>query len=709
VNLRNVILVFILGAFLGQAHSTPLPPEKLTPKTQSFPVITGEDAEFNGELGTDTVTGHAKWKGKWKTNDLVLTADKITYNTIKDIFIAEGNVTLTSSDERLLADRLEYHRNDGSLIVNSIRIGRYPLYIEGDSAQGNFEIITINNATVSYSDPTRWSPSIKAKSIVYSPGHYIRTINAFLGLAGSKLIPLTSLRENLSQAMTTNYFSLDAGYRSSLGAILDVGFHVPVYAGSKVGADLGLYSSRGIMFGPSGSYNLTHADTEYTGSLKSGFIHDYGNRTTDILGNPIHPNRAYAEWQNHEQMGQDLTLNANITWWKDSEILRDFNPKEFYSIQTPDSTVEATYTSDNYFASAFMRLNPNAFEDIIQRLPEIRFDLITTAIGGGFYERLNSSIAALRETPPRGKTLASNRFDLFYQISRPINPTSYFNFTPVVGTRLTDYMDTQGALSKNNYLRVLGEVGFDSELRSSGIFNFSNPLWDINGIRHLFTPVVSYRFVPKDTSALKYIPLIDRKTYTTYLQPIEIGDLRTVDQIPHENTFRLSLNNSIQTRASQYGSRDLLILNLVGDIYNKSKVNERGHSNIHSDFSLTPARWIEITSQEVFNPSDFRIREFESGIKLKSGDKWTLKLASDFVKHENNEYLAEATYRIDERFELIGLLEYGARQHVFNQRSIAVVQNLANLWRLEYRITDNQGPSREGHFNFQFLVDVLRF
>ena len=144
-------------------------------------------------------------------------------------------------------------------------------------------------------------------------------------------------------------------------------------------------------------------------------------------------------------------------------------------------------------------------------------------------------------------------------------------------------------------------------------------------------------------------------------------------------------------------------------MYKRQHGSERDYSDVHTDFSLTPARWIEITSQQVFSPSNFRLRVFESGFKFKSGDKWTLELASDFVRHEDNDYLTRATYRINEQFEVIGLVEYGARQHVFNQRSISVVQNLANLWRLEYRFTDNQGPSREGHINFQFLVEALRF
>jgi LPS-assembly protein len=709
VHFRLSILVCSFVAFVGLGRSAPLAESNVKASSNSYPIITGDEAEFNGEKGIDTVTGHAKWKGKWKTQDLLLTADKIIYNTKKDIIIAEGHVTMTKADERLLADRLEYHRNDGSLSVDKIRIGKYPLYIEGESALGNFELITINNAIISYSDPGKWSPSVRAKTIIYSPGHYIRTVDAFLGLAGSRVIPIAALRQDLTKAITANYFNFDAGYRSYLGAILDVGFHVPIYATIKAGADLGLYSARGVMAGPSASYSSNQGENEYTGNFKSGFIHDYGNKKSDILGNPIGAGRGYIDWEHHDQLGENITLNADIHWWKDSEVIRDFFPKNFYPIQTPDNTVEATYSGENYFASAFMRINPNTFDDIIQRLPEIRFDQLTTSIGGGFYERLNASIASLREKPPRGLTLSSNRFDVFYEISRPINPTSYFNFTPVLAGRLTEYTDKQGPVLRGNYLRALSEIGFDSQLRASGIYNFNNSLWDISGIRHLLTPMLSYRYVPINSHDYTAIPLIDRASYTTYLKPLDIGDLRTVDQIPYENTFRLSLNNTIQTRDLEYGSRNLANLNLVCDFYNHTRSTQRDYSDVHTDLSVTPARWIEITSQQVFSPSNFRLRVFESGLKLKSGDKWTLQLASDFVRHEDNEYLARATYQLNEQFGFIGLVEYGARQHVYNQRSISVVQNLANLWRLEYRITDNQGPSREGHINFQFLVEALRF
>ena len=709
MHFRTTILFLCFLALVGLGRGASVPESKPKATSNNYPVITGDEAEFNGELATDTVTGHAQWKGKWKTHDLLLTADKIIYYTKKDILIAEGHVTMTSADERLLADKLEYHRSDGSLTVDSIRIGKYPLYIQGDSALGNFELITINNAIVSYSDPGKWSPSIRAKTIIYSPGHYIRTVDAFLGLAGSRIIPIATIRQDLTKAITANYFNFDAGYRSYLGAILDVGFHVPVYTNLKAGADLGLYSARGVMFGPSASYNSNQGENEYSGFLKSGFIHDYGNKKTDILGNPIGAGRGYVDWDHSQSIGENISLNADIHWWKDSEVIRDFYPKDFYPVQTPDNTLETTYSGENYFASAFMRLNPNTFDDIIQRLPEIRFDQLTTSIGGGFYERLSASIVGLREKPPQGLILSSNRFDVFYEVSRPINPTSYFNFTPVVAGRLTEYTDKQGPVLKGNYLRTLSEIGFDSQLRSSGVFDFNNPLWDINGIRHLLTPMLSYRYVPINNHDYGSIPLIDRTTYTTYLKPLDIGDLRTVDQIPYENTFRLSLNNTIQTRDSQYGSRDLASLNLVCDLYNHTRSTQRDYSDIHTDFTLTPARWLEITSKEVFSPTNLRIREFESGFKFKSGDKWTLELASDFVRHEDNDYLTRANYRINEQFEVIGLVEYGARQHVFNQRSISVVQNLANLWRLEYRFTDNQGPSREGHINFQFLVEALRF
>jgi LPS-assembly protein len=710
-------IAIALVAALAVLRAGAAAPEKAAPATPHAAAseavsgeVTGDESTTNIDTGETSVRGHAAWEGRWRGSDFLLTADEIRELQRANTVVAIGNVTLTSSDERVLADRLEYNRLTGHFLAQNVRIGRFPVYIQGVSAEGTLQEITIHKAVISYTEPGRWKPSAKADTIVYSPGRYVRTVSALIGLSGAEFIPISSLRQDLNDAMTANYFTFDAGYRSTLGPILDVGFHVPVMPDFRAGGDLGLYLKRGAMIGPSGTYASPDGSGDMSGFLHSGYIHDYGQRTTDILNQPVPADRGYAEWQHRQQVTDDLTFDANINFWSDSEILRDFRPKEFYPIQEPDNTLEAVYSSQNTFASVFARLQPDKFEPVQARLPELSFDLLPTAIGAGFYERFEASAVSLLEDPPGGgPELASDRLDAFYGLSRPISPTPWFTFTPVAGGRITDYLDTRGASLSGGYFRALGELGFDTQLRTSGTFDFKSPIWGIDGLRHLLTPVISYRYIPDANAGQPYIPEIDRQSFTTYLQPLELGDLRSIDQLEPENTLRLGLENTIQTRQAGYGSTDLLRFNAFDDLNFRPGPGDPDHSDIHAEIAFTPAHWIDFEGAIVFSPASFKLREFDSGLTLRDGDTRTLQLASDFVRHEDDDYLVNFRQKFNEQFSGLILVEYGARLHQFNQRSIGLVQNLSNTWSIKYLFTYNGGPNKEGPIDFQVDVEAIRF
>ncbi len=86
-----------------------------------------------------------------------------------------------------------------------------------------------------------------------------------------------------------------------------------------------------------------------------------------------------------------------------------------------------------------------------------------------------------------------------------------------------------------------------------------------------------------------------------------------------------------------------------------------------------------------------------------------LQLASDFVRHEDDDYLLNFHQKINEQYSGLILVEYGARQHRFNQRSIGLVQNPSNTWIIRYLFTSNGGPNKEGPLDFQVEVEPIRF
>ncbi|HUR57167.1 MAG TPA: hypothetical protein VM029_05630, partial [Opitutaceae bacterium] len=347
-------------------------------------------------LGGDEKIAIAKGHAILRDVGLLLTADEIQFETGTQKISATGQVTFTRGITRLLADKLVYQASDGSFTAEDVRLGSYPYYAQGASATGTQQEIMISKARVAYGEPGPWQPTVTADRVYYSPGKRLRSTNAQAGVGEARFLPFPHIEQNLAAPFAAT-LTVGGGFRRSLGAIGEVGVHVPVRPGVRVGGDLGIYTSRGIMAGPAARYQDGGDGEKLRGYFRSGYINDHGNKGVDLLGRRVPEDRAYVEWQHRQELAENLTLTGQVNWWKDSEVVRDFRSRAFFPVQTPDTFVEATYAAPAYFLSAFARLQPNTFHRVQERLPEIRFDLLPLALGHGFYERFQASAAVLRE------------------------------------------------------------------------------------------------------------------------------------------------------------------------------------------------------------------------------------------------------------------------------------------------------------------------
>ena len=695
----------------------------------------------------------------------LITADEVRYNRTTDVITATGHVIFTRLEVRLLADQLVLRRRERTFFAEHVRFGAHPYYAEAESASGEIAAgnavkeLTLTRATATYGEPGVWQPTLKADKIVYTPGQRLRTENAQAGIGHVQPLPFPRFQQSLKDPLVS-FTSLNGGYRSTLGAYAEVGVHLPASPNLRLGGDLGIYTNRGIMFGPSGSYG--GADDDIHGAFRSGYINDHGDKKTDILGRPVPENRGYVEWQHEQKLGEHLELTAQLNWWKDSEILRDFRPRAFFPVQQPDSFAEAVYAGPNYFVSLFARFAPNSFEQVQERLPELRFDLMPTAIGGGFVERFSASAAMLREDAPLqtvtgtyypvirvgsglvAPSLSSSpvvysytldlpairttRLDAYYAIERPIAPTDWLSFTPVAGVRLTHYTDskifkygpqnliagvptyaTPIPVSLPNYTRTLGEIGFDAMLRSSGTFDYKNARWEIDGLRHLFTPRLSYRYIPEADKGRGQFPAIDRQTFATYLQPLGLGDQRNIDDLTATKVLRLGFDNTLQTRDPVYGSRDLVTFNVANDFRFKRTTTQPTASEIHSELAFAPARWLSVNAYESFVPQTFTQREFNTGVTLHDGALWSVRFANNYLRQQIQDYQLDARVRINEAYEALTRLHYDARKHRFNEQAYGVSQNLGNTWLVSYIVSLYSGPRRESHFGLNVQIQARGF
>lgn len=660
----------------------------------------------------DFATGETVFtKGRLSDGPTLLTADEIRYNFITNVATATGNVTLTRGPQRLLADKLVYQRRDASFSAESIRVGSYPFYVAGATASGNADELNISTATVTFREPGRWQPTVRSSRILYAPDRNLRSEETRFGLGRSQPLPLPRVEQNLNEPLIS-YFTATGGYRRFLGAYVEAGLRVPVAPGVKVGADVGLYTARGLMAGPSASYVGENNGRDLRGLFRSGYIRDSGDKLTDILGRPVPQDRGYIEWQHSQRFTENLTLVAHLNAWRDSEVIRDFRPKSFFPVQAPDNFLEALYTGHNYAVSLFTRLQPNSFESVQERLPELRYDLFPAAIGHGIYQRAQASVVSLRERPPGAVAprLASDRADAYYALTRPFTPREWLTVAPTAGTRVTHYSNTVGAPAPGGYTRVLGEVGVDAELRASATYSYKNPQWKIDGLRHLVTPKLSYRYIPQGDLGRRFIPAIDRREpLNSYLRPLGLGDQRSIDDLRATNTLRLGLNNTLQTRDATYGSRDLLIFNNAVDFRFRRQTGERDFSAVHTEIALMPAPWIQFDLYESFTPQTGTLQELNSGITLRDGDSWSLRFATNFLRRESEDYRIEGRIHLNEAYDALARFQYDARENRLNEQAYGLVQNLDNTWLIEYVVSVYSGRRRENGFGFNVQVEARNF
>ena len=664
----------------------------------------------------------AKGDARFVGQDMLLTADEIRWEEKDNTLTAIGHIAFTRGDARLLADRLVYDRDDGTFRAENIRLGSYPYFAEGFSAEGTPNEITVRRARVSYGEPGPWQPTLTADTVIISPGQRVRTEGATAGVGTVQPLPFPKFQHELAQPFAMAV-SVNGGYRRSLGVFAEAGLLVPVSRRAHLGGDIGLYSARGVMFGPSLRYVAADDPDRLSGRLRSGYINDHGDKETDLLGRRIPEERAFAEWQHQQLIAPNLSLNAQVNWWKDSEVVRDFRPRVFFPVQEPDTFLESVYTGSNYFISLFGRFQPNRFHRVQERLPEIRFDLLPLALGNGILQRFTASAASLREDPlpigtlqpMQGPTLTSDRFDAYYSLTRPFAPREWLALTPLVGGRVTHYMNTSGAAQPEDYTRLLGEVGADLVLRASGTFDYSNPRWKIDGLRHLVTPRLSYRYVPEGDRGRGRIPQIDRVSrirgtaYLPYLQPLGLGETRSIDELRATNTLRLVVDNVVQTRDPVVGTRDLLMWSIGSDFRFRRSPAERDFSEIHSEFVLVPASWLQVDIYQSVSPRTLSVREFNSGVTIRDGDVWSLRLGNNFLQRQIQDFSLDGRLRITERFQALTRLHYDARQKRFNEQAYGITQNLGNTWLVSYLVSLYSGRRRESNFGFNIQIDTVRF
>ncbi len=147
--------------------------------------------------------------------------------------------------------------------------------------------------------------------------------------------------------------------------------------------------------------------------------------------------------------------------------------------------------------SAFVRLNPNHYYPVAERLPEIRFDQVPSPVALGISPALERQRRRARSRRLRYAAQAPHQSRRrLLRISNAPSPRrrgSRSTRLPADASRTT----RMPWAARTTTRARIGEIGFDARLLAAGVFDYKNEIWEIDGLRHLVEPKLSYRCAPR--------------------------------------------------------------------------------------------------------------------------------------------------------------------------------------------------------------------
>lgn len=710
------------------AAATLVAPGRLLAQTpgadEPKPELTAATSEFDLASGDFVATGDARitYQG------ILLTADEIRLNPRTYRATAKGNVVISGQGVRLVGKSGTFDFRERRVVVDDFRAGSPPWLASAERAEGTLDALMLFKPRLFVGEPTRTGPVLRADTGTILAQQRVQFDNPVVALGERRGVPLPDVNRLLADPGVRA--RVRVGYKGDVGAYLRPEVTLPLNDSLSFVGGLEIFSRRGVLVAPGADYQGATESGTYSGSLRSGWIHDFGGterRGRDLQGGPIERERGLVGLRHKQSWGEDQYLVADLNHWSDSEVTRDFRWESYRSLPQPDSWVEFGRKTGNHgLFSVFVRTRADDFQPVTQRLPEIRYDLLPGQIGeSGFVHKGFLSGAYLRRTynapfifDAFGDSISTEsiRFDGYYGIERTFRVSDWASLTPVLGLRSTfdgvvgDDRD-ELALQRDSYQRALGVVGADLRLHAHAVHAIRSPVWKIDGLRHRVEPLIQYRYQAGSNS----LPL--RPTGATvediplglFEGELELDRMRDTDVISRSHLVRAGVHNSFQTRAPGGGSRDLAQL-YVGQEYRPSGEEAAiGWNALFSEVRLFPASFLELGWTSRYSHDGGRVLMSNPKIVLKDGRRWRVSLANHYLEGLYNDYVFGGEVFLNEAWSVATRLRYDERGSRWREQTYLLRQTVDNTWRVEYRVTRSEGDTREDSFGFGVAVDLLSF
>jgi LPS-assembly protein len=716
---RFLILAASVGFAVARA-AEPVAPA--APAAKTMPSIDG--ASFYSEEGGKVLVAV---QGLVEVNGATLSADRVKIDQRTGMITAEGHFVYATANLRILGESASLDPKTDTIVARRVRFGRSPTYFTAEELKMVRGDKTMRGVRMWRNEPETLSLSLAIDEIAYTQKDdwlAMRHVTPTLGAAPFFYLPYYGQE---------GYQDIPYDLWLGMGNSEAKGFYFRSTALMRqtpslwVGGLLDYYAKAGLLIGPALRFDNSKtagAGTIWKGRLQAAYIHDAGDLLVDGYGRTPERGRSFVTGELIGRAPGGVEVAGRLFGESDPDFIRDFRPNLLGRVVTPEAGFEISAALDGGFATASIDAKADNYQDVVQRLPELRYDLPSTALGAsGLRQRSFLAFAYLTERPSAalagpaylaatGTTEAwsTARIDTYYGLTYPWPLTDWLVFTPVAGVRATGW--SSALAGTGTATKTIGQAGFDLEGLATGSWNLVANKWGIDGMRHSVRPLLQYRVMPGADQAYGMLPKTDRAGAASVLEELDLADRPDAATTTATQSARFGLRNTLETRDARDGTRELLRADVFTDWRQGSPdAGVNGRTDLTAHVRLTPAPWVTLDSFMILPNGGGPARESIQSISFHSGDFWNASVSWIDLRQDTpaRQLWMRGEIALNSIYTGFAQANYDALTGQSDYQSIGVIQKVGKSWEMEYSFQKRVSDRGDSSLGFHLRARLFKF
>jgi len=439
-------------------------------------------------------------------NDFTLKADEASISAADKQGKASGNVMVLNGSKVFFCDKIEYdfENKKGTLLDGSTMQNIW--IIKGDRVfQEEGEIIRVMNAQIFTCSSLNPHYVMTSKEIVINKNkNKISAKNMVLWIGHVPIFYFPYFSRTLDDS---SVFSMEIKQDEIIG--LEILTKYKFYSSNhvKARAHLDWYESKGVAVG------VDQKALWDTGKEKAFLYY--------IQDNEFQPIRSEEEagtlsryrltMDHYNKFDSTWNSQLNLNLYSDLDFYDDFFPSEFDEDIQVDNRYKLSKVTEDYAAGAMMRVKLNDFENVLERIPQVYYDVYEFAVGDSdfYFSSFNNAVFLNQNFTGDQTEHSALRFFTGNELSYPAKYFGWLNINPKImlngmwysKSREEEILADASTLEEegNAIFRAASEFSTSFSTNLYKVFESESRLWGYDRFRHILTPDITYSYRPDPT------------------------------------------------------------------------------------------------------------------------------------------------------------------------------------------------------------------